>query len=105
MSVPVPDDRCTATNQEGTRCRLRSLPGGLCRYHAPVALGDGRCWALTAAGTSCRHPEIGPNHLCVQHEPWCAEIAAWLAGDPGDWRATSAPFDADRASLERERRA
>ena len=79
--------QCAGTTQSGKRCKREAAEGSkYCIGHADQApkakpaaetkpgaaaklKDDGTCWAVTEAGTRCKHKKDGESDYCKQHGP------------------------------------
>ena len=84
--------QCCGTTQAGKRCKREAAEGSkYCIGHADQAKAaeakekasekgakapanaklkdDGTCWAITEAGTRCKHKKDGESDYCKQHGP------------------------------------
>ena len=67
--------QCEGKTQKGERCKREAAEGSkFCLGHADQAKektqklkDDGTCWAVTAAGTRCKHKKDGESDYCKQH--------------------------------------
>ena len=67
--------QCEGKTKKGERCKREAAEG--CKYcigHADQAKtaatklkDDGTCWAVTEAGTRCKHKKDGESDYCKQH--------------------------------------
>ena len=79
--------QCEGKTQKGERCKREAAEGSkFCIGHADQAKkpdvkkpdakdpdakekDDGQCWAVTEAGTRCKHKKDGESDYCKQHAP------------------------------------
>ena len=79
--------QCEGKTQKGEQCKREAAEGSkLCIGHADQAKkpdvkkpdakdpdakekDDGQCWAVTDAGTRCKHKKDGESDYCKQHAP------------------------------------
>ena len=79
--------QCEGKTQKGERCKREAAEGSkFCIGHADQAKkpdvkkpdakdpdakekDDGQCWAVTDAGTRCKHKKDGESDYCKQHAP------------------------------------
>ena len=77
--------QCEGKTPQGERCKREAAEGSrFCIGHADQAKGaadakkaeakkdavekdDGKCWAVTEAGTRCKHKKDGDKDYCKQH--------------------------------------
>jgi len=78
MAVAVNAAQCEGKTQKGERCKREAAEGSkYCIGHADQAKkttapkqkekDDGTCWAVTEAGTRCKHKKDGDKDYCKQH--------------------------------------
>ena len=86
-SVMAMAAQCEGKTQKGERCKREAAEGSkFCIGHADQAKkpdvkkpdakdpdakekDDGQCWAVTDAGTRCKHKKDGESDYCKQHAP------------------------------------
>ena len=79
--------QCEGKTQKGEQCKREAAEGSkFCIGHADQAKkpdvkkpdakdpdakekDDGQCWAVTDAGTRCKHKKDGESDYCKQHSP------------------------------------
>ena len=79
--------QCEGKTQKGEQCKREAAEGSkFCIGHADQAKkpdvkkpdakdpdakekNDGQCWAVTDAGTRCKHKKDGESDYCKQHAP------------------------------------
>ena len=79
--------QCEGKTQKGEQCKREAAEGSkFCIGHADQAKkpdvkkpdakdpdakekDDGQCWAVTEAGTRCKHKKDGESDYCKQHAP------------------------------------
>ena len=67
--------QCEGKTLKGERCKRQAAEGSkYCIGHADQAAkapeklkDDGTCWAVTEAGTRCKHKKDGESDYCKQH--------------------------------------
>ena len=75
MSAAVFGAQCEGKTQKGERCKREAAESSkFCIGHADKAnvtanreKDDGTCWAVTEAGTRCKHKKDGDKDYCKQH--------------------------------------
>lgn len=69
--------QCEGLTKTGERCKREAAEGSTCcighadQVKKPAATAkekdDGQCWAVTEAGTRCKHKKDGEKDYCKQH--------------------------------------